>query len=150
MKTTVTTVHRDNLDIFVNQFLDSIRPSVDAATVIALEGDLGAGKTTFVTALARALGCGDSVVSPTFVIMKLYAITHPQFSALVHIDAYRLEGAPDLEKLRFREYCSNPENIICIEWPSIVAESIPQSAIKIAITTIDESTREFSVTLPYE
>lgn len=78
-------------------------PKGETATVIALSGDLGAGKTTLTQELARQLGVTDTVISPTFVIMKEYAITRGPYTQLVHIDAYRLESAAELERLGWRD-----------------------------------------------
>ena len=141
-------IHIDNLRAFTDEFVLSLRPLNECATVIALHGDLGTGKTTFVSSLARTLGIADAVVSPTFVIMKSYAIIHSHHSYLVHVDAYRLESSAELEQLRFREYLADNRNLICVEWPSIVSESIPESAIHIDISIVDEFTRSFVITRP--
>lgn len=111
------------------------------ACVIALHGELGAGKTTFVQALARELGVGESVTSPTFVLMKKYTIdqhtshhlTHrpPHLSALVHIDAYRLDNAAEAKPLRLPELFADPENLICIEWAERVADILPEDRLEI-------------------
>src|SRR3989338_3529631 len=87
-----------------------------SAVVLGLHGDLGAGKTTFVQMLADQLGVQESVTSPTFVIMKKYQTKDQRFSTLVHIDAYRLESAEELEVLDFSSELSDEKNIICIEW----------------------------------
>ncbi|OGG85586.1 tRNA (adenosine(37)-N6)-threonylcarbamoyltransferase complex ATPase subunit type 1 TsaE [Candidatus Kaiserbacteria bacterium RIFOXYB1_FULL_46_14] len=103
------------------------RPAPPAAMVLALHGDLGAGKTTFVQILAKHLGVSESVTSPTFVIMKKYQTTDKQFSTLVHIDAYRLESADELTVLGFAEELSRGDTIICIEWAERVADLLPPS-----------------------
>ena len=112
-----------------------------AATVVALSGDLGAGKTTFVQTVAKHFGIEEQVSSPTFVIEKIYEIAHGAFARLIHIDAYRLKGAEELEALGWSEIVSDPANLILIEWPERVAELIPASAHRIALTFIDEHTR---------
>ena len=71
------------------------------ATVLALHGELGAGKTTFTQTLARTLGVTDAVTSPTFVIMKLYELQHQSFETLIHIDAYRIEHSDEMRVLGF-------------------------------------------------
>jgi tRNA threonylcarbamoyladenosine biosynthesis protein TsaE len=148
MSTLTERIHIDNLHTFADEFIQSLHPIDGSATVIALHGDLGTGKTTFVSALAHTLGIADSVVSPTFVIMKSYAIRHTNYDYLVHVDAYRLESSAELERLRFREYLADSRNLICVEWPSIVPESIPESAVRIDISIVDEFTREFVITRP--
>lgn len=113
----------------------------EAATVLALHGDLGSGKTTFVQALARELGVTDTPISPTFVIQKYYPLTGAAFDRLVHIDAYRLESARQLEVLGWYDLVGDPTQLIAIEWPEHVAEAIPDSAQHIYFTYVDEDTR---------
>ncbi len=129
------------------RFAASLTPAAEA-TVVALSGDLGAGKTTFTQALARHFGIAEQVSSPTFVIEKIYSIEGGPpaggFTRLVHIDAYRLKGSHELEALGWAELVHNPENLVLIEWPERVAELIPSSAHRIALTFIDEHTREIS------
>ncbi|MBI2004644.1 tRNA (adenosine(37)-N6)-threonylcarbamoyltransferase complex ATPase subunit type 1 TsaE [Patescibacteria group bacterium] len=96
------------------------------ATIIALLGDLGAGKTTFVQALAKELGIADTIQSPTYVLMKSYHIPHhPRFARLIHIDAYRLEGAKEFAALRPERFLEDPHNLVCIEWPERVGGALP-------------------------
>src|SRR3989338_8811015 len=96
-----------------------------SAVVLGLHGDLGAGKTTFVQMLADQLGVQESVTSQTFVIMKKYQTKDQRFSTLVHIDAYRLESAEELEVLDFSSELSDEKNIICIEWAEKVTDLLP-------------------------
>ncbi len=109
----------------------SLTPKESGATVIVLSGGLGAGKTTFVQGMAKALGVEDTVTSPTFVLEKVYAIEGQPFARLVHVDAYRLKGAHELEVLGWKELIQNPGNLIVLEWPERVAEAIPTDAIRI-------------------
>jgi tRNA threonylcarbamoyladenosine biosynthesis protein TsaE len=81
----------------------SLDISHDEALIVGLYGNLGAGKTSFTQAVARALGVTDIVNSPTFVIEKIYDTKHTHFIRLVHIDAYRLEDAKELQNLNFEE-----------------------------------------------
>src|ERR1035437_10881724 len=101
----------------------------DSATIIALSGDLGAGKTTLAQEVARILGIKENVISPTFVIMKRYGISDPlsHYNDLVHIDAYRLKSSNELLHLGWSEISANPKNIILVEWPELVPECIPES-----------------------
>ena len=123
----------------VTEFARGLRPRADAATVVALSGDLGAGKTTFVQAVAKELGIKDQLASPTFVIEKIYEIRHPvsNFRRFIHIDAYRLKGGHDLEVLGWRELTTDPANLIFLEWPENVSEAVPSSAIPISLQTND-------------
>lgn len=113
------------------RFMRSVAPRISGATVVALSGDLGAGKTTFAQALARALGVEEAITSPTFTIEKIYALKDRLWQRLVHIDAYRLKGPHELEALDWREMITDPGNLVVIEWPERIAESLPEGAIRI-------------------
>ncbi|MCR4261211.1 MAG: tRNA (adenosine(37)-N6)-threonylcarbamoyltransferase complex ATPase subunit type 1 TsaE [Candidatus Colwellbacteria bacterium] len=95
--------------------------------ILALSGDLGAGKTTFTQSFAKALGVKKRILSPTFLIMKRFPIAQNNFKNLYHIDAYRVRAA-DLEKLGIQEIFKG-QNIVLIEWADRVKEILPKSAI---------------------
>jgi tRNA threonylcarbamoyladenosine biosynthesis protein TsaE len=104
------------------------------AGLILLKGDLGAGKTALTKALARVLHIDNTVNSPTFVLMKTYAIPqHTRFTKLVHIDAYRIEEEDELRPLRFEELLRDPHNLIVVEWPERIEDALPQD---VPVTTI--------------
>jgi tRNA threonylcarbamoyladenosine biosynthesis protein TsaE len=86
--------------------------------IIALEGDLGAGKTTFTQYLAKSFGIKQNVTSPTFVLMKIYKVESRKFKvkSLVHVDCYRLDDAQELFYLGIEEYLNKPDSIVVIEW----------------------------------
>ena len=114
------------------------------APVIGLVGELGAGKTTFMKGVARALGLGDVITSPTFVIEKVYDLPDGDdqpYERLVHIDAYRLEGGAELEAIGWNDILSNPKNIIFIEWPELVEEVMPLRTEYITLTVEDDEAR---------
>lgn len=113
----------------------------ETATVIALSGDLGAGKTTLTQELARQLGVTETVISPTFVIMKEYAITRGPYAQLVHIDAYRLESAAELERLGWYDLLRDAKNLILIEWPEKVPEAIPSDAHRVSLQHASDEER---------
>jgi tRNA threonylcarbamoyladenosine biosynthesis protein TsaE len=113
----------------------------EGAVVLALTGALGAGKTTFTKAFVAACGVLETVTSPTFVIEKRYALTGQSFAQLVHIDAYRLESAHELEVLGFRTLLQDPGNLILLEWPEKVSEVVPSSARWIRFAHVDETNR---------
>lgn len=132
------------LDAFVREFSQKISPETNSATVLALYGDLGSGKTTFTQSLARELGVTTKLVSPTFVLMKRYPLEGQVFSSLIHVDAYRIEDASELSKLHFEDTLRDPGNLVVIEWPERISELIPEHAQKIDFTFIDETTREIN------
>ena len=125
-------------------FLQGLRPG-GAAIVVALEGDLGAGKTTFTQEAGKILGIGENMASPTFVLMKIYDIDWHGFRHLIHIDAYRLESEAELESLGWRELVAAPENLVFIEWPERVPGLIPADAKKISLEFVDEVTRNIHI-----
>lgn len=116
------------------------------ASVVALSGDLGAGKTTFVKELAHALGIEEEVTSPTFVIMKLYPLEKAAdvpYALLAHIDAYRIEAEDEMRVLRFDDLLAQRDALICIEWAEKIGTLIPKDALKIRID-IKGDTRVFT------
>jgi tRNA threonylcarbamoyladenosine biosynthesis protein TsaE len=107
-------------------------PPKDSATVLALKGDLGSGKTTFSQFLAKRLGVKESIQSPTFLIIKRYQTFNHVFQNFFHIDAYRLDNEKEILNLGFSEMLQNPENIISIEWPEKISSLIPSDAFQIS------------------
>ena len=112
--------------------------------VIALNGDLGAGKTTFVQALAKLIKADQVPNSPTFVVMKSYGAGHRLWKKLVHIDAYRLETLDELGPLRFDELLLKKDTIICIEWAERIAPKLPPQTIRLDFS-ITESGRSITI-----
>jgi tRNA threonylcarbamoyladenosine biosynthesis protein TsaE len=112
--------------------------------VLALVGNLGAGKTVFVKGLAKSLGIEDNITSPTFVLMKIYQTQHEKIKRLVHVDCYRLEKNEDLAEIGLADYLNDPENIVVIEWADRVV-NLPKDAININIDYIEDQTRRVRV-----
>jgi len=115
------------------------------AAVLALYGNLGAGKTALTKELALFLGVKDTVNSPTFILEKIYKVKHPVFERLVHIDAYRLEEPQELSHLGFTELAADGGNLIVVEWAEQVEGLIPETALRVHAEFIDESTRHFHI-----
>ena len=116
------------------RFAQSLSPRAGEATVVALSGDVGAGKTTFVQAAAEALGVREIVASPKFVIMQKYELPQGPFVRLIHIDAYRLKETRELEVLGWRELIADPGNLVFIEWPEQVPGALPSSCRKVTLS----------------
>ncbi|KND48311.1 MAG: tRNA threonylcarbamoyl adenosine modification protein YjeE [Parcubacteria bacterium C7867-003] len=128
-------------------FVAKIVPNSEAATVVGLYGDLGAGKTNFTQAVAKVLGVNETIVSPTFVIEKIYELTNQKFSHLIHIDAYRLESSQELLNLGWQKIITDPKNLILIEWPERVADIMPEH-VKISLKHLEnQSSREIEIVM---
>lgn len=108
--------------------------------VITLNGELGAGKTTFTQGFAKALGIKDKITSPTFVLIRQYQIPESK-KTLYHIDLYRLDNIIDLKSLGLNEIISNPDNIVLIEWAEKIEKSLPEKTVKISLQKITENER---------
>lgn len=106
---------------------------MNKATVVALQGDLGAGKTYFVQNVGRMMGVKEHITSPTFVIMNIYDIepTWHKFKKFIHIDAYRIEKKEELLNLGWEKLLDDSENIIFVEWPERVEGLIPKESKKL-------------------
>lgn len=129
---------------FATHWVSSLVPKKNTATIYGLVGDLGAGKTTFVQGVAKALGITESLTSPTFVIQKSY-MAQKVFTRLVHIDAYRLHRARELEVLGFSELLKDPHTLILIEWPEQV-QYMNQELPTLTFTWVSEHERTIAAT----
>ncbi|GEL76652.1 tRNA (adenosine(37)-N6)-threonylcarbamoyltransferase complex ATPase subunit type 1 TsaE [Tenuibacillus multivorans] len=107
--------------------------------VLTLDGDLGAGKTTFAKGLARGLGVKRTVNSPTYTIIKEYRGRLP----LYHMDVYRLEDSD--EDIGFDEYF-NGIGVTVVEWSSFIEEFLPKERLEIEIKKIDDDERKLILT----
>lgn len=124
-----------------------------AGDVVLLEGDLAAGKTTFVRGLADGLG-GDAeaVSSPTFVLLQSYDCKTGDITVLHHVDLYRLaEDVSDLREVGLEDTLSDSAAVVAVEWPKhTLATWIPADARvwNVAITTEDDDSRRIEITPP--
>ena len=105
--------------------------------VLALTGELGAGKTVFVKGVARGLGIQDVITSPTFVLVKSYKGRLP----LHHIDFYRLETVTDLETIGFEDFLEG-DGIVAIEWAEKFIAELPKSFLQITFVYDGERERK--------
>lgn len=116
---------------------EQLAGALRSGDVLALYGDLGAGKTYLVKGVARGLGGQpEDVTSPTFTLIQEYATNPP----LYHIDVYRIEQLPELERIGLGEYLHG--NGICvIEWPERMEPMLPAHTIRLRLTHVDENRR---------
>ena len=132
-----------------------LTPQKNRATVVWLRGNLGAGKTTFVQAIAKEYGITETLQSPTYVLMKSYPVQGERtefgqkrrFTKLVHIDAYRLENAEEFAALRPEEFLREPGTLVFIEWPERVAAALPPPDLVVNFTADASSEHERHITV---
>lgn len=121
-------------DSFAREVLARIPVHTNRASLVFLKGDLGAGKTTCVQAIARELGVAEYVLSPTYVLMKSYVIPGGAFTRLVHVDLYRLENPEDIRPLKLQELLREPGVLVCVEWPERAEELLPPPDVTIRLS----------------
>jgi tRNA threonylcarbamoyladenosine biosynthesis protein TsaE len=120
------------------------RSSTGFAKVLLLDGDLGAGKTTFTKVLAEVLGIEkEDVHSPTFILKKEYISKHDFFKKLIHIDAYRFDTPDEARILNLDQDRKDPETLIVIEWPSKML--CEEEDMTISFMVLDDTTREMMI-----
>lgn len=116
----VTTASAEATRALAAEFTAALPPD----TTLALHGDLGVGKTTFVQGLARGLGIAEAVTSPTFGIYTL----HRGPTMLLHLDAYRLESAQQVEDLLLADFLVSPW-CLAVEWPEKIPGWLPDNTL---------------------
>jgi tRNA threonylcarbamoyladenosine biosynthesis protein TsaE len=100
----------------------TLAKALHGGEVLALQGTLGAGKTTFIKGLARGLGVRQTITSPTFVLMKVYTAKKGRIKQFVHVDCYRLpasrQGVLGVEftNIGLGDYLGTPSTVVAIEW----------------------------------
>lgn len=125
----------DNIDAFAEKLATAF-----IHKTVLLEGNLGAGKTTLVKAIFKALGAKDAVSSPTFGIAN--EVELPTETAY-HLDLYRIEYPEELAQFGFEEYLYS-SGFCFIEWPKIAMDYIPESHHLITLESIDATTRKIT------
>jgi len=135
----------EDFSILINDILNLFKRDKNDSLVITLEGDLGAGKTTFTQELGKELGLSEPITSPTFTIIKQYELSKGDFDQLVHIDAYRIESEDELGPLHIETMLRQPKTIFCIEWPKIIGSIIPNNSVKVSISITESEVRQVQV-----
>ena len=114
--------------------------------VVALYGDLGSGKTTFVQGLAKGLSIERPIISPTFIIMRMYKLGNRKKGIgsrnFYHVDLYRVSNETDVQGVGLMELMADPENIIVIEWPDKIENLLPDKRINIYFEYLGDDKRE--------
>ena len=129
-------------ETFASEFARTLR----GGEIVALHGEMGAGKTHFVRGLVRGLGADPRIVSsPTFVLLNVYDSTRLK---VFHLDAYRVAGAEDFESIGFAELLEEPGAITVVEWPDRVAPLLPPATVHIRIEPTGPNRRRIQIDRP--
>lgn len=113
-------------------------------TIIAFQGHLGAGKTTFIKAICDTLGVEDNVCSPTFTIINEYRAASGE--SVFHFDFYRVEKLQEALDLGLEEYFYS--GCLCLmEWPERIGQLLPEETVRVQIDPVDENTRSIKIDL---
>lgn len=127
------------IDAVAKQLVESIKD----CSIVALSGSLGAGKTTLTSAIFRQFGVHEPVISPTFTYLNKYITADGQ--AIFHFDLYRLKNAAEFEQAGFFEYLDQPNSLVFIEWPEIIAPLLAQKVCQLTISSIDQQRRKIEI-----
>jgi tRNA threonylcarbamoyladenosine biosynthesis protein TsaE len=112
--------------------------------VFAFEGQMGAGKTTFIKHLCEQMGTSDVVNSPTFAIVNVYDVKLPQPGEVYHFDCYRLKDIREAMDFGAEEYLYSG-NYCFIEWPKLIESLLPEDTVYIRITPLENGDRELRI-----
>lgn len=123
--------------------LDILRQT-EPHRVFAFDGQMGAGKTTFIKQLCEEMGTGDIVNSPTFAIVNVYDISRPYQGEVYHFDCYRLKDIREAMDFGAEEYLYSG-NYCFIEWPEMIEPILPEDTVYIHITPQDNGDRLLSI-----
>ncbi len=119
--------------------------SLREPTVLALYGELGSGKTTFLQALAEKLGVNQRVLSPTFVLLRSYPLQNQAFSVFHHLDLYRTTTKADALTSGIEEILAQKGALVAIEWPETIEDILPNYTRKIRFKKLGEEEREIEI-----
>lgn len=130
MKKVITTSEKETMD-----FGKRLARTFKGGEVIALHGDLGAGKTTLIKGIAKGLGIKKVITSPTFILMNVYKVEDLRFKikVLIHIDCYRIKNEKDIEGIGAQEYFGRKDSVVVIEWPENIKKFLPKKKISVKI-----------------
>ena len=115
--------------------------------VLALMGEMGVGKTTFMQGLAQGLGISKNLNSPTFIIVRTYDVNKQKIKKLFHVDLYRLEEnvEQEMENLGLLDEMGKTENVVAVEWAEKARDFLPENTKWIEIVAVDEFKRKIII-----
>lgn len=132
---TITISHIEDIDRAAREFIAAI----GNRRIFAFYGKMGAGKTTFIKAICKALGTTDVVTSPTFAIVNEYdtASGRPVF----HFDFYRIKRLTEVFDIGYEEYFYHSDGLCFIEWPELIEDLLPDDTVRVSITEQSDGSR---------
>lgn len=132
------------------QYAQTLSRKIKPGSVIALVGDLGAGKTTFTQCFCRALGVSEYVTSPSFNLMNAYKGFHLEAPIdIYHFDVYRIGSPEEMDEIGFEEFLYG-SGVCIVEWATLVADQMPEDTIWIAMTLDETFTRTLTLYGPIQ
>ncbi|MDE1970787.1 MAG: tRNA (adenosine(37)-N6)-threonylcarbamoyltransferase complex ATPase subunit type 1 TsaE [Patescibacteria group bacterium] len=144
--TTIITQNERETRRIANAFAEELAAEKPVCHVVSLEGELGAGKTTFMKGFAEGLHMKETMTSPTFIIFRVFDLARSVFKRLYHVDCYRLESYEDLRALGFEDILNDPKNLVVIEWGNMIREHLPQNTVHIAFDVLAHHARRITIT----
>lgn len=127
---TISSFQTKKIAKLLAQEILSVKFPRKSALVLALQGDLGAGKTTFVQGFLHGAGVKKKITSPTFTIVKSYKVKgYKDYKLIYHIDCYRIHKPKDILNTGIREIFNNSRNVVLIEWPERIKKLLPPKMI---------------------
>lgn len=126
----------------LNEVAEALLSSLDGRTVVALRGEMGAGKTTLIRAVAEALGASDQVTSPTFALVNQYESGNGE--RIFHFDFYRIEDEREAFDLGYEEYFYSGD-LCFVEWPEKIEGLLPEELMEVRITVDGITERTFEI-----
>ncbi|MCR5131760.1 MAG: tRNA (adenosine(37)-N6)-threonylcarbamoyltransferase complex ATPase subunit type 1 TsaE [Prevotella sp.] len=145
----------DNIEKIHEAARTFIREALPQHNVIAFYGKMGAGKTTFIKALCEELGVEEVITSPTFAIVNEYSITAPpsakntasedlKIGAIYHFDFYRIKRLEEVYDMGYEDYFYQPDALCLIEWPELIEELLPETALCVNISELPDGSRQLA------
>ncbi|MBQ3083065.1 MAG: tRNA (adenosine(37)-N6)-threonylcarbamoyltransferase complex ATPase subunit type 1 TsaE [Alistipes sp.] len=126
----------------LREVAETLLESLDGRTVVALRGEMGAGKTTLIRAVAEALGVEDQVTSPTFALVNQYEGAGGE--RLFHFDFYRIDDVREVYDLGYEEYFYSGD-LCFVEWPEKIEALLPEEVVEVRITVDSPTARSFEI-----
>jgi tRNA threonylcarbamoyladenosine biosynthesis protein TsaE len=123
--------------------MDFITIAYDHVHVVAMSGELGSGKTTFVQGVLRACGAEGPFTSPTFTIIKIYDVHFHHIQKIYHIDAYRIDS-DDIMDIGWQDILDDPHALILVEWPEMITKVLPNDVVTIYCKWINDTQRQYT------